>query len=252
MIKSLSSFISGPAGIFVVLFFFLPWITVSCGEDIEEGDFDLGLPSFKVEASGLDLATGNAKDDLEEQVLGLSEGVMAGFDDFDFDESSGTTTTPIEPSEGLDTNEEETALDADPLVWGILLVGIGAIIMAGIRFMLPDLSIVSGIVYILLGMIGIGIQIMKYFDLEEFSDDLKAAQEEADQIALITMSYNSAWWLTMVALFAIIIGGLIALLLDDQLAPQPQTASRSRFDLPSPPSPKLPPDDDELPSWINE
>lgn len=255
MLKSLSSFIAGPAGVFLVLFFFLPWITISCAEGLEFDEDVSGFPSLKVEASGLDLATGNAKDDLERQVLSLSGGFDTGVDDFNFDNTDGVTTTSPSSSGGFDTEEEDTALDADPLVWGILLAGIGAIALAGIRFMMPNLSIISGIIYIVLGVMGLAIQITKYFDLQNFSDDLKASQESAGDIAYITMSYNAAWWLTMLGLCTIVIAGLIALLLEDQLTPQPQSATRSDFKLPPVPSSSNPnphQNDDELPSWMNE
>ena len=250
MIKSISSFIAGPAGICIALFFFLPWITVSCGDEFEGGDIDFGFPSLKVEASGLDLATGNARDDLEQQLLTLTEGATTGFEDLDFGDP---TIDPIDSTVDLESQSEETALDAEPLLWSILIVGLGAAVLAGIRFMYPDLTVISGIVYIVLGIIGLVVQIMKYFDLEKFSDDLKASQEGADQLAIITMSYNASWWLTMLGLFVIVIAGLIALLLEDQLTTQPQPTANRNFNLPPvPPQPSASNPDDELPSWMNE
>lgn len=240
MMKSVSSLIAGPVGVIIALFFFLPWVTISCAG------------GFEIEASGMDLARGSALDELEDQASSMTEGLISGFEDFDDGSSGSIEFDPTNESSLSPT--EETALDADPLMWLILLA---ALLTAGIavaHYMFPELKLITGFVYVILGAIALGVQIFKYFDLQDLKSELEAAQAAEGGFIFITMSYSVWWWLTLLGLFAIVVAGLIAILIEDQLVTQPKVATRSPLGnlSPTPDLGSSQPDDDEMPSWMNE
>ena len=219
MVKSLSGFIAGPVGVILVLFFFLPWVTISCA-----GSFDIA-------ASGMDLATGNALDEFEEQVTSLSDGLTDGLtSDFgEFDDGSSGSIDFGSDDTSISDAETDTALDADPLIWLILIAAVATAAIAGARLFMPMMSemrLLSGISYVALGLIALSVQVVKYFDLQDLKSDIET-QQAAEGFTFITMSYSAWWWLTMFGLFAIVVAGLIAILLEDQLPVQPQAATSS-------------------------
>jgi hypothetical protein len=180
--------------------------------------------------------------------------LTSDFEDFD-DGSSGSIDFGSDDTSISDA-ETDTALDADPLIWLILIAALATAGIAGARLYMPEMTemrLIAGISYVALGLIGLGVQVVKYFDLQDLKSEIEAEQA-AEGFTFITMSYSAWWWLTMFGLFAIVIAGLIAILLEDQLTKQPQAATPSSFNLPPAPSPSSPKqtDDDELPSWINE
>ncbi len=243
MMKSISSLIAGPIGVIVALFFFLPWVTISCAG------------GFEIEASGMDLARGSALDELEDQAGAMTEGLVSGFEDFEnFDDGSSGSIEFDTTNESSLSPTEETALDSDPLVWLILLA---ALLTAGIavaHYMFPELKDVAGFIYVILGAIALGVQIFKYFDLQDLKSELEAAQATEGGFIFITMSYSVWWWLTLLGLFAIVVAGLIAILIEDQLVTQPKVATRSPLGnlSPAPDSASSQLDDDDMPSWMNE
>ena len=243
MMKSISSLIAGPVGVIVVLFFFLPWVTISCAG------------GFKIEASGMDLARGSALDEFEDQVTTTAEGFVSGFEDFEnFDDGSSGSIEFDPTNESSLPPTEETALDADPLVWLILLAALLTVGIAVAHYMFPELKVVAGFVYVILGAIALGVQIFKYFDLQDLKSELESAQTAEGGFVFVNMSYSVWWWLTMLGLFAIVVAGLIAFLIEDQLVKQPKVATRSPLGnlSPAPDAASSQPDDDDMPSWMNE
>jgi hypothetical protein len=205
MLKYLSSFIAGPAGVILILLFFLPWVTISC-------------TGVKIEASGYDLATGNALDELEQLATDLATGFTTGIDQELGGESSFSFDTPA-------TTENTEA------------TGVAALGAVALRFSITQSSQLAGIIYLMAGILGLAIQLVKYFDLQDLKRELESqtAGEQPFGISIIEFSYEPAWWLTMVALAAIIIAGLVVFLIE-QAPPASQTVATLK--------------DEPLPTWM--
>lgn len=221
MKKYLSAFIAGPAGFLVILFFFLPWVTISC-----TGGFD-------IEASGYDLASGNARDELEEMstdiantATGFTEGLPEG--SVTVGEEDTTTTTT-----------EDTALDSDPKLWLILLAGFMTLGAVALRLFSASSIILVGLVLVIVGGVGLGVQLIKYFDLQDLKHEIEESQTspELSMGFSVRFEYNVAWWLTLLSLATIVIAGLVALVIESAPpVPVPRPALST---------------EDELPKWMN-
>lgn len=216
MQKYLSSFIAGPAGVLVVLFFFLPWVTLSCSG------------GFEVEASGYDLATGKAADKLENIATDLGNSITGGFNGMEG--SSGLTFESSEVS--AEDQVEETALNADASVWLILIVGLASVGITGAR-VYSDLSLsVIGGLWVGVGLMGLIVQIIKYTDLQDLKHEIEAQNSTEMLGFLLRFEYNTAWWLSLLALGLIIIGGLVALVIEPGLGQAPHRPTLGEDDIP--------------------
>ncbi|MCB9436929.1 MAG: hypothetical protein H6673_08040 [Anaerolineales bacterium] len=228
--KIASSVVAGPVGLLVLLFFFLPWVTISCSTEgftglIPEADSS-GLPSSdsKVEASGLKLATGDAYDETLDLLTGGTASMLDGF------EATGNGELSIETGDvSGDAPNELKALDADPTLWLIPLAGLIALSIAGLRFFSPFPPIIAGGTYLLLGIVALGVQIIKYFDLRDLKEQIEKPVDGS--LSLIEFTFNEAWWLTMVGLFLIIVAGLVAILLETAPEPANQSAEEATFSI---------------------
>lgn len=218
-LKHLSSMIVGPAGALLFLFFFLPWVTVSCsGTNL-------------IDASGYDLASGNALDEAEAEFADLDSMFTE-----DFESTEGVTITP---SAGTITTDNATAesevLDADAVVWLIL---VGAVITLGAlaaRYYAGIGGVAAGIAYVFAGIMGMAAFLMKYMDLEDLRDAVNDANNEGGGMSftIVDFSYEIGFYLTGLALVLIIIAGLLAILIE----PAAETTGQP------------PPPPDFTPSW---
>lgn len=148
--QHLSRRISGPAGILILVMFFFPWITVSCG-------------STDVSLSGLDIATGNISDpSIQRQA-----------------QTSGRST-------------------ADPIVFLVPLAGIVAIAGA---VLLPLSQAKKA--YFVAGIIGLAAQVIKYLGFQSDLNQLSSQGLGAN----VALRFEISWWLTAVALIAVIYAG---------------------------------------------
>jgi hypothetical protein len=212
VLKQLSSFIAGPAGLVVILFFFLPWVTISCSGG-----------AYEIEATGLDLATGDVIDQIEQDTQSTASMMDAGL------ETEGTTEADISFSGGdLEADEVFTeALDTDNRLWLILVAGfiaaglaIGRAALAMTNPNSPDLRPIAALVYIFVAVIGLGVQLIKYLALEDLRNEFKNAPE-----AMASMSYEIGFWITLIALFGILVGGLVALIIEGPATDQAPRSS---------------------------
>lgn len=225
--KIASSIVAGPVGLLILLFFFLPWVTISCSTEgftglIPEADSS-GAPSSdtKVEASGLKLATGDAYDETLDLLTGGTASMLGDF------ETEGNGELSINTGDvSSDAPNELKALDADPTLWIIPLAGLIALSIAALRFFAPFSSVIAGGTYLLLGIVALGVQIIKYFDLRDLKEQIEKPVDGS--VSLIEFTFNEAWWLTLVGLFLIIVAGLIAILFETvPAAPSPSASSEN-------------------------
>lgn len=208
--KVASSILAGPVGLLVLVFFFLPWITISCSTQ------GFGPAPDAVKASGFELATGDAYDEVIEMLTGST--AMLG------DLGSQATGSTSSPSPSDEVPAELKALDTDPTLWLIPLAGLIALVVAGLRFFMPVSSIIAGGTYLLVGIVGLGVQIMKYFDLRDLEKNLEKPIDAATP-SLIRFSFNDVWWYTMIGLGLLIVAGLVAILFETIAEDSPPTFS---------------------------
>lgn len=220
--KIASSIIAGPVGLLVLLFFFLPWVTISCSTDsfaglVPEAETE-GFPSAdtEVKASGLEMATGDAYDEAMDMMTGGASSMLG-----DLETSGNGEISVNSPEVSGEAPNELKALDADPMLWIIPIAGLIALVIAGLRFASPISPIIAGGIYLLLGIVSLGVQIIKYFDLRDLKETLEKPVDGS--ISLIEFTFNEAWWLTMVGLFLLIVAGLVAILFETAPAAAEET-----------------------------
>lgn len=206
--KNLSGFIVGPGALLVMVFFFLPWFTISCS-------------NVEMQASGFDMATGESRDKLDEfgeEVVTATGDFSSSFDAGFESESDGGFTEDI-AGEGtgdisINQNDEEAQeLEADPMLWGILLVAVVALGLIAVRFMDVNLypAAWAGTTYIVLGGVGLVIQFIKYLGLEDnIADPINDAASQSGGFVPFEFSYEAGFYLVGLGLLIIIVGGIIA------------------------------------------
>lgn len=219
MFQRLSAVIGAPSGILLLMFFFLPWVTLSC-EAVGGGSDDL------VNANGLDLATGDAYDSLETNIAEAGTSVSSAFGAEDLFSSDGSI--PLEPTtddsfttdaslsfEDSDTDESFDVFKADARLWLIPIAGLIALVVAGMSFsgMLP--SIASGAVYILASVFAFAAYILKYMDFQDFTDELESTNVASAGTASFELNFEAGFYLTVAAIFGIFAAGCVAILFDD-------------------------------------
>ncbi len=212
--KQISSLIAGPAGFIVLIFFFLPWITVSCsGQEL-------------IEASGLDLAQGVDDNDVQVDLadFGMDE---SAFEDLEIEGGGELTFEDDVFNEPMisvgDTGTEGAGFleDGDAKLYFLPLIGLIALaLVAGVYFeprLLNMYTAIGG--YMLPAGIGLIVMLVKYIEISNDMDDL-AAQAAADgSLNLITSQYQFGWWMTVLALLSLFAAGVVAFLFADESAP---------------------------------
>jgi hypothetical protein len=224
--KSIGNFLAGPGGLFVLLFFFMPWITMNCS----------GVEF--IEASGADLASGIDEDNLslDESELGFDESMFEGAEGFE----EGEITFESEFT-GSEDGENPSFFDADAILYIFPIIGIIAILVAGFSFFEPRMANLYTSVggYILPSLLGLAVLVYKYLQISGDMDDLNA-QAAADSTGLgvtleiIQLNYEAGWWMTGFGLVAIFIGGVVVFLFADEgkktAAPIPQPTGGASAD----------------------
>lgn len=252
MFNRISALIGMPSGFLILIFFILPWITISC-EAVGFGDEKLVSPS------GLDLATGDAYDDFQTAAAEQNEATSTlGADSFFGEEVySDPNTTVSEVSltfDDVETDASFDALKADGLLWLIPIAGVLVLVVAGLSMagLLP--SVIAGAIYLLAAIFGLAVYIMKYLDLQNLANYLDNNTGDIDYGFLVTLRYEASFYMTAFALMGALAAGLVALMIDDFIAQGPPDRSGR------PPSPDLSffeetsatVDSSHRPSWFNE
>lgn len=225
MLEKLSAYISGPAGLFLFIFFFIPWVSITCTIPFFLDDTSV------MNASGYELATGQSADELAQRSceLALNEGgslaglaspenlgpefsealggtgtvdiadeVLQSCDDITFDEffaatDSGTTssTDPLAVADSATTDDLDPAafdpIQADALLWVIPLVALLALVVAGVRFAGLLDGMLAGTALILLTIGGAAVLTLKYMEFQDLRDYLQTATETTDEETGITV-----------------------------------------------------------------
>lgn len=207
--KRLSTFVAGPAGLIILLFFFLPWITISCsGTDI-------------LDASGMDLAGGVDENDFEinSSDFGLDESML---------EDSGLDLEEdmeFESTIQMDEPEVEQAgfLDGDAKLYLIPIIGfLGVIVAAGGFFeprFLNTYTIIGGL--LLPSLLGGLIMLLKYLEISGDMSDIEEETMAESGLNILQLSYQAGWWLTIVGLIGMFAAGAVAFLTEGQPALTP-------------------------------
>ena len=205
--KQLSGFIAGPGGFLLLVFFFLPWISVSCSGN-----------TF-IEASGMDLATGVDEGDIK---LDFNEAMFEDFGDFgygygEFDPGYGYGEFDPgygEINVGADTSGESFLDEADPKLFLIPMIGLVALGWAMVGFVQENvLNTITGIgLYIIPALIGGGIMVLKFVQIESDMNDLEAEQAAQGGFEIVALNYEAGWWISGFSLLAIFIAGAIIFL----------------------------------------
>lgn len=208
-LKKLLNLIAGPVGGLVILLFFLPWVSVSCSG----GDFIGGGEQTLVKGSGYDLAQGfdNSNVKVVEDTLGL-----------EFDETEGNSDLSFNSGDavGFTENGEDSEFQADPLMYLFPLIGLLAIIAAGIGWIETRLinPITSFGLYIVPTVLGLILLLYKYISLSDEIDTAnalinteQAAQSEgfALTLELLKLNIEYGWWLSGVGLLVLLVIGII-------------------------------------------
>ncbi len=201
--RQLTTFIVGPAGFVILIFFFLPWITVSCsGTEI-------------LDASGMKLASGVEENDFEVDAsnFGLDESMfegsgLEGSGDIEFD-----STLEVD-----DPGVEASFLDADAKLYLLPIIGMLALVIgAGSYFeprLLNSVTVIGGL--ILPSLIGVIIMLIKYIQISGDMSDIEEQSIAEGGINLIQLSYQPGWWLTILGLLAVFGAGALAFLTEGQ------------------------------------
>lgn len=249
--QKLSAIIGAPSGVLLLMFFFLPWITLSC-EATGVGSENL------VTASGMDLATGDAYTELEEGLSDADSSVSSAFGADEFFTEDGITLEPTtddsfttDASLSLDESDTDESFDvfkADGRLWLVPMAGLVAVIVAGLSFsgMLP--SIGSGAAYVLASVFAFAVYILKYMDLQDFADDLETASVASAGTAAFVLKYEAGFYFTAAALFGIFAAGCVAILFDDMMQQPKRTATLPDLAMFDAKSDELP----HTPSWMNK
>jgi hypothetical protein len=246
-LKKITGFLAGPAGILVILFFFLPWVSVSCNGAGFFGASDETL----LQGSGYDLANGFDEDNIE-----------VGLDDFGFNADLGdlqSESGDLSFSEGdfALVEGEESEFDEDPLMYLIPFVGFLALVLASIGFLEPRLlNPITGFIFFILPPIaGLVAMILKYTALV---DEIDLANEQAlaesttqgtqglpaefsFSAEVFKLNFEIGWWLTILGLVVILAAGIALFLYQERKRPVPLADS-----VPPPQSPQSPFEDSFL------
>jgi hypothetical protein len=216
----LSAYISGPAGLFLFIFFFIPWVSITCA-----------IPFFLDEtsvmnASGYELATGQSADEFAvksceltiensatlaglgggfaspdnplgaiEGLEGADLGAVSGaafdsceditFDDFFADTGTTASTDPLAAAdEATSADLDRDAFDpiqADARLWLIPIVALGAMLLAGVRGVGLLDGMFTGTGLILLTIGGAVVLVLKYLEFQDLSDYLQTALESTEE-----------------------------------------------------------------------
>lgn len=255
MFKQLSAFIATPSGLLLLVFFFIPWITVSCDAG-PLGEEDISS------SSGYALATGNAYDQFEDGLIEAylnGAGLVGAEDVFSdptlFPEGNELSLDDIMATDDTvsDTADPESldALRADSTLWVLPVVALLVLLIGVASFtdLLPAIG--SGVVYLLGAIGGIAVLALKFMDLQDFATEL-AEQTAPEEDIVFALQYEAGFYLTAFALIGIFVAGVIAILFDAAPAPtRKPTATAPAPDLsffqdeqPNEPPPK--------PSWFND
>ena len=214
MLDKIGALISGPSGLLILIFFFLPWVNLSCS-------MPLMGESTLVDASGYDLATGNAYKEAEKNLTGGT-----------LDSSLGADSGMITLSDDIDSEDSFNTLKAHASVWLVALAGLFVIVIAVLHFAQVVPPMAAGVGYTFAGIFGLAALTLKYMGLEELADDVAKANEEiATQSAAdgtfeagftladpLDFSYQFAFYGTTFFLVILIITGLMVIFLAPQAA----------------------------------
>lgn len=202
--KQLSTFIAGPAGFIILLFFFLPWITISCsGAEI-------------LDASGLALADGVDENDFKFNTdeLGLDESMFEGEESIEFDSSFQPENPEL---------SESSFLDADAKLYLIPIIGLLGVIVAIVGFFEPRFlntyTVIGGL--LLPSLLGGIIMLLKYLEISGDMSDIEEALLAESGLNVIQLSYQAGWWLTLLGLVGLFAAGAVAFLAEGQPARTP-------------------------------
>ena len=218
--KQLSAFMAGPGGLLLLVFFFLPWISVSCsGNKLIEG-------------SGMDLAAGLDESDVSLDLtnMGLDESM---FEEFEFEEiepAPGEFDAP--PGEFDFTQTESTFLDeADPKLYLIPLIGLLTFGWAILGFVQEKLvNSISGIaLYMVPALVGIVIMILKFVQIQNEFGDLETEAEATGEISfsIVSLTYEFGWWMSILSLLLIFAAGAMVFLGEGDSSPRPAKVDKT-------------------------
>lgn len=211
--NKLSAYISGPAGLFLFVFFFIPWVSITCAIPflLEE--------TSVMNASGFELATGQSADEFAQEscalvvdygagdsIAGLAGGwtqdnafgsdvlidgepsALFNCDGITFDAFFASTATtdvtaavPVDPAEStasdLDPNEFE-AIQADATLWAIPLIALLAMGLAAGRYVNVLSGTVGGTVMMVLAIAGGAVLALKYLEFRDLADYLTTLSQD--------------------------------------------------------------------------
>lgn len=199
-LKRISSLIAGPGGALLLLFFFLPWVSVSClGNDI-------------ITVSGYDFANGADEDNVnfDFSSFGMEENL--------FGEMPPDAEFEISPEDFVfsetEMETEDSFLEANALFWLIPIFALMIVAFAGISYFETKIAnLWTGmLVYMLPALVVFGLMLAKYIEISGDIDDAET-QAAADGMAgAIQASYEIGWWLTGLTLLAIFGAGVMLFL----------------------------------------
>jgi hypothetical protein len=198
MKSRISSYLSGPAAVVILLAFFLPWVTLSCNAG-------LGMEQKIVTGNGMDLATGiKAKD------------TLLGDEEFDFESTDYVAEDGMSVSSdiSIDTpGPDENVIDPAPYLWLIplLALGVGAVTLAyTMQIFSKD---VAGNLYGLMGVAGFALHLIKFAQLRA---DLST--NNADDMFIL--HYEIGWWLSLFG-FGLVLAASVLAWYERAESPQP-------------------------------
>ncbi|NJL92281.1 MAG: hypothetical protein HC915_00435 [Anaerolineae bacterium] len=236
-LRRLSSILAGPAGLVILLFFFLPWVTVSCaGTDFLEG-------------SGYDLAQGFDEDNIavvDFSELGLPQDASA--------EGEASLT--------LSQTDDGNAFEADAFLYLIPAFGVFAALLAGLSiFEVRIINTVTALgLLVLPGLLGLGLMALKYSaldsDVDQMNEEAMAAQQATspedaqsmEQFELLTgqalsstlgvqLELEIGWWATVLGLVGLFVAGVMGFLAPPESVLQAQAPLQTLTNTSSPAMP---------------
>jgi hypothetical protein len=243
-LKQLASMLAGPSGLLILIFFFLPWVSVSC-----EGASETGSDETIFTASGQDLAQGVDQDDFNSELTeGLEQTTESAFSDIGDDSITFESSSSPDLSSEF-SNGEDSAFDADALLYLIPMIGLFGLVTAAIGFFETRfLNLFTGAGLLLApGLLGGLLLIWKYMQMAgEISDaNSSASQPSTDgsftfgPTPVIKLDIEYGFVLVFIGLAGLFIAGVMVMM----AGPEPALAA------PALPKAKLQPQ--AMPDWMS-
>jgi hypothetical protein len=96
--------------------------------------------------------------------------------------------------------------DAHEYLWLIPAAGAGVLVAAYLRHTAAITRAAATRAYAVLGVAGLAVQIYEYFKLQSDLSDI----EQQIGTGLIALSYEAGWWLSLLALIAVLVAAFVA------------------------------------------